>query len=782
MGRFYRTSKPQFIDNIIYQPPWELMNAALASKQKKYDDTLGAIELFKGQLDIKHRNSEADTMAAQEIASYYEDQAQELANQLYQSPDKVRDIQLKIGKLSRELSNDRKYGNISQIEGTYNQYQGYLSNLDEMRKKDPKSYDSTTANAGLKYFDKQWGGNTLANGIWSSEELIRRPDILDANNVVDLLKKMPAHQNATSARKTEGGYIVIEEGTEKFVSNDDLLQALNAAVGSDPTLSSYMQQQQKFGIAGANYYDSEGKAISPYQLRYFDKDGKEYTNDEVGAMTSDQREGLRQYIDPANNPLGALYGFIEPLSYQEETAKTSVTFNQALDNQIERQHEINIKNLEHLHNLERDNNNHANKLDELNKKGEISPQAYQTEILLTQDVIPFNQAEYSQRLTDYVNTTKKLNAGQEVNGAEAEKYENLNTFYQGLADELMLPLEDFMLIQQLKADPNFGITNKTTYGQFTTATGAAGTSVTREKSPERLKAEQLLKKWDATVGKGKDFNKMVMEKAAMEEVVYIPSNNTPEGRATIGLFNAALQAGDYGVYAGDEAIFDESGKIREDRRLNYELDTPWGFRGDGISDEQAGAQPFQYLTGKLGGAPMDYISGAKVNWQGDYGIVRGVLQIPAGREGEFDQSDLDDFQGKEVAFVIDRTKSAAYDEILQKSPFMKSAEGQSWYLSKTNPQYATTKNAVSMAVSQLVEVGREVKYHNTDITLKKVGQQEGMGQNGALIQINNYPYQFTEPEVRAILYGIPKENTAERKAIIDANMLEVLKRRTSSFK
>src|SRR5699024_2249197 len=116
------TAQPDFSEDFVYQPPWKLMQQALQQKQQNFDNTLGAIELFKGQLDIKHRGSEADTRAAQEIASYYDDRAQQLSLDLQRNPDKARDIQLQISKLGRELQQDRKYGNISQLESTYNNY------------------------------------------------------------------------------------------------------------------------------------------------------------------------------------------------------------------------------------------------------------------------------------------------------------------------------------------------------------------------------------------------------------------------------------------------------------------------------------------------------------------------------------------------------------------------------------------------------------------------------------------------------------------------------------
>ena len=47
MGRFYKTAVPEFVDNFIYQPPWELMMATLQKKEDGIKNQLNEMEFLK---------------------------------------------------------------------------------------------------------------------------------------------------------------------------------------------------------------------------------------------------------------------------------------------------------------------------------------------------------------------------------------------------------------------------------------------------------------------------------------------------------------------------------------------------------------------------------------------------------------------------------------------------------------------------------------------------------------------------------------------------------------
>ena len=42
MSRFYQSGKPDFVENFMYTPPWELAQQALAYNDKGISDTIQA--------------------------------------------------------------------------------------------------------------------------------------------------------------------------------------------------------------------------------------------------------------------------------------------------------------------------------------------------------------------------------------------------------------------------------------------------------------------------------------------------------------------------------------------------------------------------------------------------------------------------------------------------------------------------------------------------------------------------------------------------------------------
>ena len=55
MARYYQTADPQFVDNFIYTPPYELMLQVANQKQAQYDQAIASAKLL-GDVKIDHLN------------------------------------------------------------------------------------------------------------------------------------------------------------------------------------------------------------------------------------------------------------------------------------------------------------------------------------------------------------------------------------------------------------------------------------------------------------------------------------------------------------------------------------------------------------------------------------------------------------------------------------------------------------------------------------------------------------------------------------------------------
>lgn len=297
MGRFYKTAQPTFIDDFIYQPPWELLQSILSNKQEGYNQTLATTELFK-DLQIKHRDTDEENQAVSEIKEYYNTEADKLANELKKNPENYVKLQSRLKELGRQLNSDYAEGAISRIEGTYNNFQDWLKKHEEYQKKDPELF-----NALLKEAEDKWGGSTLKNQVWGQEKQIDRPDF--QKHLEEIKKELVASAYKNDVDQINGYYILNNVNGKKEINEQQLTEAALAKLEMDPLYKSYAMQSQRVGI---------GDYTQPrFNTAYIDiKNKKEITEEEYNALKDKKDENgnplvtSEKYLNPEHPDYGYL--------------------------------------------------------------------------------------------------------------------------------------------------------------------------------------------------------------------------------------------------------------------------------------------------------------------------------------------------------------------------------------------------------------------------------------------------------------------------------------------
>ena len=105
MGRFFETAPTQFVEDFIYQPPWELMQQAASQKQKIYDAAIASTKLFDN-IPIEHLQGEDDVYNVQEKQRYYAENAANIAKAIQNDPSKAQQYLNNIDSLQKELQKD----------------------------------------------------------------------------------------------------------------------------------------------------------------------------------------------------------------------------------------------------------------------------------------------------------------------------------------------------------------------------------------------------------------------------------------------------------------------------------------------------------------------------------------------------------------------------------------------------------------------------------------------------------------------------------------------------
>lgn len=248
MARYYDTARPEFVNDFVYQPPWELINKVGAKKQQDYDTALASANILR-DIQINHLNSDDEVANVQEKQRFYNDWADNIVAQIRKDPNNANSYASEIDKAKRALVRDYNTGDISKITGSYNSAQAWEKQAEDIRKKSPTRY-----NAAKQYFYNTWGGNSLDkqwNGTGVTEDV-------DWQKIYDAASKIKADEYEQESARASGRYIYKnKQSGEKLTEEEVMSNILGRVLTPDNRAS--LQQTQQFGIS--RYFDPETGAL-----------------------------------------------------------------------------------------------------------------------------------------------------------------------------------------------------------------------------------------------------------------------------------------------------------------------------------------------------------------------------------------------------------------------------------------------------------------------------------------------------------------------------------------
>lgn len=255
MPRFYQTTDPHYGD-FIYQPPWELAERVLSTKQQEYDLSLSATKALNDLLEIQYLDSEANRGHVEQITQRWESEINDLTEQIKKDPLNAGSYLHRIEGLTRDIQKERKTGLIGQLESAYAARQKTIEDNKKIKEEYPNRFE-----AGLRYYDNLWlesGADDLASpwrgGLITKDlnwgEIIKSTKDLKAN-IVEGTVKTP----------TGTGYLVKQGGKTVEMSEDRLYNYLLSQV-LDPESLASLRQSQLFGL-DQYFSDADLNQIDP---------------------------------------------------------------------------------------------------------------------------------------------------------------------------------------------------------------------------------------------------------------------------------------------------------------------------------------------------------------------------------------------------------------------------------------------------------------------------------------------------------------------------------------
>ena len=249
MGRFFQTAPTQFVENYIYQPPWELMQQAAAQKQKIYDAAIASTKLFDN-IPIEHLQGEDDVYNVQEKQRYYAENAANIAKAIQNDPARAQQYLNNIDSLQKELQKDMTSGDLSKIIGSAQAYKKWQEDNKKLKEDDASRYTAAERTYLGEYLNA--GGNSISQGF-RGEQVTKD---VDWNKINEMAEKIKASSWSKESAGPNGGYIWKNKQSGESVTPDRINAVIIGQILQDPSNIAALRQSQQFGLA--KYFGEDG--------------------------------------------------------------------------------------------------------------------------------------------------------------------------------------------------------------------------------------------------------------------------------------------------------------------------------------------------------------------------------------------------------------------------------------------------------------------------------------------------------------------------------------------
>ena len=238
MGRFYETAKANFVDDFIYQPPWEMALMALTKQNEDVQASLDTIEIMNN-LPVDYAKG-IDDDRANKVKTEWSDRINSVAGKLQKNlldPSNRAEL----AQLRRELSKDMTSGNIYKIQQNAENIRQFKEKLDKL--KNPA--DKVIALKQLEAYK-----NNNPEGAYGS--LFEGEDPFDTRNLweeytkSDSFKALAPDIKASDIQQENGKWIVRNGSTKEELSKSKIGQNFRTWMSNNTDIKPYASYRQKW--------------------------------------------------------------------------------------------------------------------------------------------------------------------------------------------------------------------------------------------------------------------------------------------------------------------------------------------------------------------------------------------------------------------------------------------------------------------------------------------------------------------------------------------------------
>lgn len=284
MGRFYQTSEGQFVDNKMFEAPHALMAQVIQGKDRAIDTEVNTATAYLDKL--KADVLKQDSPELQQEIKNYESKISEVVNNIKLNPLNYNKYSGDITQLGRDISANWTTGKVGTMQANKKNVLAEYEKLDELAKKDPKSYDAQYIAAEkaniLKNYQQglQWDQNKNKAGA--------TPEIQDSYYAANFDDKFLEHMKANGysvEKDSKGGdgYIYRNKVDNKILSQQEVAAKMYSQLQADTSYQQAVDRRKQLGLEGYENADLNNAYI-------YEKDNqgkpvfKGFNNDHYGRL------------------------------------------------------------------------------------------------------------------------------------------------------------------------------------------------------------------------------------------------------------------------------------------------------------------------------------------------------------------------------------------------------------------------------------------------------------------------------------------------------------------
>lgn len=309
MGRFFRTSSPQFLQGGIYSPPVELMMKVMQNDNQ----VRSLLEQQNAQteqdlLTSPHLSFDADRLA--EIQGKYKNEIDTISQMVYNDANALQKARPRMRELQKNLLLDKLNGPLGAITNRYNSFQKFIQDNKDVLEKDPGSYNLAVA---YELNNLQSATEQDPMSSFSPYKIQASPEWRsEVTKEIDKLK-------ANATKLPDGrGYLI----GNKEVSPQRILELAVSNIMSKPQYLEFARQQTKFGQRG--FVNADGGLLNPWIT--VDSRGAVVNPEDIPNMTDEQRGSLRRVVNPEWRYSNEVNSLANAYAYREQDMNPDSTY------------------------------------------------------------------------------------------------------------------------------------------------------------------------------------------------------------------------------------------------------------------------------------------------------------------------------------------------------------------------------------------------------------------------------------------------------------------------